>query len=75
MTYDPTTDMRTNEQKHADYVAERAIVREMAALAEAMRKARQEGMEKKTITLDSGVVITGFTDGTFIEIGERQEDA
>ena len=38
-------DEPTNEQKQAAYVAQRAIVREMAALAEAIRKARQEAAE------------------------------
>ena len=47
MTYDPTTDMRTNEQKHVDYMKQRAIVRDQAALAEAMRKARQAEAERQ----------------------------
>ncbi len=42
-----TTDTRTNEQKQADYVAQRAIVRFQAALLEAYRKAWQEAAERQ----------------------------
>lgn len=45
MTYDPTTDTRTNEQKHTDYLMQRAIVRAQSERDEAARKARQEAAE------------------------------
>lgn len=41
-----TTDTRTNEQKQADYVAQRAIVRVRTEIDEAARKARQEALEE-----------------------------